>query len=124
MLTPTLDDVLDPLVDAFDEPFADASAIPTYYVSKAARQHVTVALTGDGGDEAFGGYDFRYDPHALEAQWRGVRAGRPGTRAGRLPGSAHWPRSRARAAAAARRQRARESGPRSGGRATTPICVS
>ncbi len=55
-------DYMETVLSTFDEPFADSSAIPAYFVSKHAKQHATVALSGDGGDEIFGGYgNYRAD---------------------------------------------------------------
>lgn len=65
-------EVLEKIAWHFDEPFADSSAIPTWYVCKMAKENVTVALSGDGGDESFGGYTFRYHPHILESRIRGA----------------------------------------------------
>lgn len=65
--------ILPALVWHFEEPMADSSGIPTYYLAEMARRHVTVALTGDGGDEAFAGYE-RYLAFMLSRYYRWIPA--------------------------------------------------
>jgi asparagine synthase (glutamine-hydrolysing) len=66
-------EVLPLLVEHYGEPFADSSAIPTYYVARETRKHVTVALNGDGGDESFAGYE-RYAAMRLAEKYHRIPA--------------------------------------------------
>ncbi len=83
IVRPNALEVLPVLVEHYGEPYADSSAIPTYYVAKETRKHVTVALNGDGGDESFAGYEryaamklaerFMRIPRVLRAPIKAVR---------------------------------------------------
>ncbi len=71
IVRPDAVEVLPMLVDHYGEPYADSSAVPTYYVARETRKHVTVALNGDGGDESFAGYE-RYIAMGLTEKYRKV----------------------------------------------------
>jgi asparagine synthase (glutamine-hydrolysing) len=77
ILEPNVVETVEALTRSLEEPFGDSSILPTYYISRLARQHVTVALSGDGGDEAFAGYE-RYQIHLQRRnfQWIPEWAGR------------------------------------------------
>lgn len=69
LVNDNVEDNLENIVSYFDEPFADPSLVPTFFVSQVARQKVTVAIAGDGGDELFAGYE-KYTNDNLENQLR------------------------------------------------------
>jgi asparagine synthase (glutamine-hydrolysing) len=71
VVKPDAVEIFPDLVWHYNEPYADSSAIPTYYLAKMTRQHVTVALNGDAGDENFAGYG-RYAGHALSSRYDAV----------------------------------------------------
>ena len=71
ILEPNVVETVEALTRSLEEPFGDSSMLPTYYISRLARQHVTVALSGDGGDEAFAGYE-RYQIHLQRRNFRWI----------------------------------------------------
>ena len=71
IVRPDAVEILPMLVDHYGEPYADSSAVPTYYVARETRKHVTVALNGDGGDESFAGYE-RYIAMGLTERYRKI----------------------------------------------------
>jgi len=73
IVRPDAIEVLPILVEHYGEPYADSSAVPTYYVARETRKHVTVALNGDGGDESFAGYE-RYAAMGLAEKYRKLPA--------------------------------------------------
>src|SRR6476661_6702335 len=73
IVRPDAVEVLPTLVEHYGEPYADSSAVPTYYVAKETRRHVTVALNGDGGDESFAGYE-RYMAMLIAEHYRKIPA--------------------------------------------------
>ena len=77
---------------AFDEPLGDEAALPTFLIAEQARRHVTVALAGDGGDEAFAGYE-RYVAHGLAGRVPGAAARVGAAALSRLPPARREPRS-------------------------------
>ena len=85
IVSPRISELLPKLVAAFDEPFADSSAVPTYLVSKMASEHVKVVLSGEGADELFGGYE-TYTADQLALRLGGLAA-RLGPLVERLPSS-------------------------------------
>ena len=111
--------LLPALADAFDEPFADSSALPTFLVSRLAAEDVKVALSGEGGDELFGGY-YTYAADAiaeLVAPWPGLA--RPVVE--RLPSSTRRASfDYRRSASCAPRTCRRSSGTRAGRRSSPP----